>query len=398
MRISTSQLNRMGVNAMLEQQAQASRTQLQLSTGKRILSPSDDPAGAARILELKQAISAQGQYQDNATTLEARLNREEGALIGVGNLLQRVRELAIQGNNDTQNDTTRTAIATEVRQRLDELLALANTRDVNGEYLFAGFQRRTQPFATTTAGFSYAGDQGQRFLQVGPERQVADGDSGAEVFMAVRNGNGTFAVAAAAGNSGSGVISPGTVVDPTAWVPDTYTLSFVTGSTYEVRDSGGGLVTSGGYTDGAAIAYNGIEIAVSGTPAAGDEFTVAASSNQDIFTTLQNLATALEGPSQGGAASAAFHNAVSGVLADLDGAEANINEIRTRIGARLNAIEAEIDNNEAVTLQLNTSLSELEDVDFAEAVSRLNLQLTALQAAQQTYIRVQGLSLFNFLT
>lgn len=402
MRISTGQIQLQGIAAVLEQQAQLTKTQLQLSTGKRVLTPADDPAAASLGLELNQTLAVTQQYQANADSAKTRLGNEEVVLDSVTALLQNVRTLAVQANNATLGAENRAAIAVEVRQRVEELLGYANSRDGNGEYLFAGHQGQTQPFASTPGGtFTYSGDQGQRYLQIGPTRQLAVGDSGTEVFQTVRNGNGTFVTNYNAGNSGSGVINPGTVNG--TFVPDTYTLTFTQvlstdPITYTVtRASDSATVASGSYTSGGAISFAGVQTGVSGTPANGDTFTVTPSANQDIFTTLQNLANALTAPTSAAGAQAKLNNNINRALTDIDQALGNILEVRAQVGARLNAIDAQKDLNSAFTLEVQKTLASVQDIDYAEAASRLNSQLIALQAAQQTYVKVQGLSLFDFL-
>lgn len=403
MRISTSQLHRAAVSAMLDQQAEISRTQEQLATGRRILRPSDDPAGSARILGLQEAQSTTEQYQENAQMARSRLGLEEASLVSVGNILQRVRELAIQGNNDTLSSEDRDSIAQEVRRQLDGLLALANTRDANNEYIFAGYQGFTQPFSATAAGgFNYAGDDGQRFLQVGPSRQMAIGDSGTEVFRAIKNGNGTFTTNSNPANNGSGVIDPGTVDG--SFVADTYTIAFTQALptdpiTYSVTGVTSGVVIAAGtpYSDGADISFNGVRLRISGTPADGDSFTVSPSVNQDLFTTVQNLAQTLENGAGDAASRAQFRNAMNRFLADVDQGMENILAVRSRVGARLNALDEQQNLNEDFLLQIQSTISQIRDLDYAEAASRMNLQLIGLEAAQQTFVRVQGLSLFNYL-
>lgn len=251
MRISSSQLYSQGLNAILNQQADLARTQLEVATGKRILAPSDDPAGAKRILDLNEALSLTRQFQSNADAAVSRLGTEDGVLSSVTNILQRVRELAILGNNVTVDPANRASLAVEVRERLGEMLGLANATDGKGEHLFGGFSSRTKPFVADGAGgFTYNGDQGARRVQIAPEVRVGDGHSGTEVFQSILNGNGTFATREGTLNAGSGVIDPGTVIDLGAWVPDTYTITFTTAADFEVRDGAAALVTSGTYTSG----------------------------------------------------------------------------------------------------------------------------------------------------
>jgi flagellar hook-associated protein 3 FlgL len=401
MRISTNQMQQQGVNSMLEQQALLAKTQLQVSTGKRILTPADDPAAAAQVLSLIQEKEVTGQYQSNADAANWRLSLEDQTLSGVGDLLQRVRGLAVQANNASLNNENRVSIAQEVRQRLDELLGLANVKDANNEYLFSGYQGGTRPFSQNAAGgFTYSGDEGQRYLQIGPTRQVAVGDSGTEVFRAIRNGNGAFTTQENPLNTGSGVIDPGTATS--GFVQDTYTLAFTQALptapiTYTVTGAVSGVVTSGTYTSGSSIAFNGAQTKVTGTPANGDSFTVTPSANQDVFTTLQSFVKALETPVSGVASQAHLNNAINRTIIDLDQGLGNILDVRAKVGARINAIDAQKGINDGFKLQVQTTLSSLQDLNYAEAVSRLNLQLTGLQAAQQSFIKIQGLSLFNFI-
>jgi len=401
MRISTNQLQQQGINSMLEQQGKLSKTQLQVSTGRRILTPADDPAASSQVLGLTQQKEVTAQYQANADAARARLSLEESTLVGVGDLLQRVRELAVQANNAPLSNSDRASIAQEVRQRLDELLSLSNTKDGNNEYLFAGYQGLTQAFTPNAAGsFDYNGDEGQRYLQIGPNRQVAVGDSGTSVFRTIRNGNGIFTTQENVANAGTGIINPGTVNG--TFVPDTYTLAFIQvlptdPVTYTVTGVASGLVVSGTYTSGSSISFNGVQTSVTGTPVNGDSFSITPSANQDIFTTVQNFALGLETAISTPAGQAHFNNTMNRTLIDLDRSLDNVVDIRTRVGSRLNATDSQKDFNDSFKLQLQETLSNLQDLDYAEAVSRLNLQITGLQAAQQAFVKIQGLSLFNFL-
>lgn len=398
MRVSTSQMFNLGLNAILSQQSGVAKTQLQVATGKRILTPSDDPAGAKQILDLNETLELTRQYQINADTATSRLALEDSVLDGVTNLLQRVRELAIQGNNSTLTGADRQAIARELEERLGELLGLANTRDANDEYLFAGFSTRTRPFATDGAGnFTYNGDQGQRELQVGPSYRVADGDSGTRVFQAILNGNGTFSTSESPANTGTGVVGAGSVVDPTAWIPDTYTISFLSATNFEVRDSSAGLVASGVYATGATISFNGIAVDFQGDPAAGDGFTVSPSVNQDVFRTVQNLIDTFNAANSTTVGQTQLHNAVNRFLTDVDQAVENVLQVRAGVGARLNAIDSEMEVNADFEVQIQADLSAVENADLSELITRLNQQLGTLQAAQLSFAQLQNLSLFNYI-
>jgi flagellar hook-associated protein 3 FlgL len=402
MRISTNQIYSQSLNAMLDQQSGLNHTQLQVSTGRRILTPADDPIQAAHTLDLSQALETNKQFQLNADTASYQSRLEESTLGGVTDLLQRVRELAVQGANATQTNETRRYIAAEVRGRLDELLAQANTRDANGEYLFAGYQGQTQPFARSGTGFSYSGDQNKRYLEIGPGIQVVARDSGADVFQTIRNGNGVFTTLDNPANTGTGIIDPGSASN--TFVSDTYTITFTQvlptdPITYAVTGAVSGVVVPAGtaYTDGAEITFNGVTTFIKGIPANGDSFTLSPSTNQDIFTTLQNLVNTLEAGVGDPASQTRFSNGMNRVLTDIDQDMGGILEIRGQLGGRLNTIDSQKDANDAFSANLEQTLSGVQDLDYAEASSRLNRQLLGLQAAQQAFVKVQGLSLFNFL-
>ena len=191
MRIGTLNMFQQGVNAIIDRQNDIFRTQQQLSSGKRINRPSDDPSGAAQLLGLSKSLKVTDQHQRNIDSVSSRLELEDSSLAGVGDALQRARELTVQGLNDTNGPVARAGIAKEIRQILDQVKGLANRTDATGEYLFAGFKGQSAPFSDNGAGvFSYTGDQGQRLVQVGAARQIADGNSGFDVFMKIPAASG----------------------------------------------------------------------------------------------------------------------------------------------------------------------------------------------------------------
>ena len=397
MRVSTLGSYANGLTAMQRLQAALDQTQRQISSGRRILTPSDDPLASARAVDLRESIGRLEQFDRNANMANNRLLQEESSLGSVNNVLQRVRELALQANNATQNSESRQLIAVEMRQRLDELVQIANQKDGSGNYMFAGNLESTTPVTRVGGTFTYNGDQGQRFIQIGEGRQVADGDSGAAVFFKIRGGNGSFTTSPAPANTGSGVLGPGSVVDPGAWDQDQYTVRFIDPNNYEVLDSAGGVVSTAAFQNGDTLTFSGIEFSLTGQPEAGDEFTVAPSPYQDIFSTVDQLATALESGASGAASLAATSNQINASLQNIDQAIGNILDVRIQVGSRLAAIESQVDSNGAFKLNYQDTLASIEDLDYAEVLSRLSLEATTLEAAQKSFLRTQSLSLFNYL-
>jgi len=295
MRISTSSIHHAAITSLLSQQSVLSKTQTQIASGKRVQTPADDPVAAVHIMELQRSLAESDQFDQNATMAKNRLTLEEQALADANTLMQRVRELTIQGSNAPVDPASRRMLAQEVRGHLKELMDIANRRDANGEYLFSGYATQTQPFAANSGAISYFGDQGNRVLQIGQDQRVGDGHSGQDVFMNVTGGNGVFVTTAGAANTGNGVIASGTVVDPSQWVAGDYTLQFTSATgDYQILDSTATVVASGTYTANSAISFRGVNISMAGMPAQNDTFSIARSRPEDMFTTLNDLANTLD--------------------------------------------------------------------------------------------------------
>jgi len=402
-RVSTVRQHSAAIAQILKQQTALARTQEQVASGKRILTPADDPIGSTRVLAMEQQQSQLEQFGRNADIAAGRLGVTEQALADLGNLLQRTRDLTVQAGNGALDELSLKSVATELKSRAQELVDLANRRDTGGEYLFSGFSSQVQPFARSTSGVAYAGDQGVRQLQISSSQKMADSLTGDRVFMAVPEGNGTFAVTTGV-HTGSGTVDPGQVVDPSAWVEDDYTIEFTAPDTWRVLDGsgnplldGGGNPVTGTYVDGGAIAFNGVQVRVTGTPAAGDTFEIAPAGSESLFQTLDDLVSALTGSSSTAQQRSLQGSALSKALQQLDQGLSHVVDLRAEVGARLSSIDTAADVREDLKLQLAGSVSDLRDLDYAEAISRMNQQMTGLQAAQAAYTRIGQLSLFDYL-
>jgi flagellar hook-associated protein 3 FlgL len=433
-RVSTTTLFEQGVFNLQKAQFELFITQDQIASGRRVRTPADDPVAAARALEVQQAQAVTQQYLRNADSAQSALALSETALTSVTLLLQDVRTLAVNAGDGVLSDDELRSLAVELRGRYQELLGLANSTDGSGQYLFSGYQGATRPFAETAPGsVAYLGDQGARLIQISASRQVAVSDAGSEVFQQIKNGNGTFVTAAPAANTGTGVVSPGTVTNPLAWDaagnPRDFTVVFHVDSTvdppvttYDIVDNVSNLsLTTGAapapgpflrtYTDGETILFSrqappdtnpvafdyGAELSVSGAPADGDTFTVQASTNEDVFTTLYNLIVALETAQRTPAGNARLANDLNTALSNLDRDLDNILQVRASIGIRLREADDTQSSQGELVGQYETTLSELRDLDYAKAASDLARQQLTYEAAQQTFARVQGLSLFNYI-
>jgi len=559
MRISSIQAFNNGVSGLGRNYSNLIRTQEQISSGNRILTPADDPVASVRLLQLEQQQAVLKQYSDNLTAAKNSLTQEETTLNSVNTVLQRVRELAVRAGGGSLSSEDRNSIAKELAEREAELLNLMNSRNARGEYLFAGNLGKTEPFVRNPDGtYSYFGDEGQRTLQVASSTNVAINDNGRRLFEAVTNanrvanGNGVnnpalpspplpaTTIPAVPANEQRVFISPGLVEDNRAFNSDfrggePYSLAFVSGTEFRIYDASGADVTSeipgGGKIDplvngGNVINFRGMRFqldvvlkegdnaldldnlladiqppATAGSPgigthsftlqsastdfavtrastngsaavvaggnivnqavfdsqfptsgvvlrftddsnyevyaqpvgpnspvlatgtvtgpypatftvygaafsisgpaaaAGGDEFGVQPQFQEQrgILNTISRLRQALESSPTSPAGNLAVRDEVAIALKNLDNGMGKVLEVQTEIGARLNLIETTGTDNEDVTLVNKSVQAELRELDYAEALSRLSFQTIILEAAQQSYVKIAGLNLFNQL-
>jgi flagellar hook-associated protein 3 FlgL len=381
------------INAL---ESNINQTQNQLSSGLQFTTASQDPTAAGSVNNYDQALAQSEQYGTNATSAQTNLNTEDSALSQVQTQLQSLRDLALEANGGILTSSNLSAIATQAVQIQNTLLSVANTTNGNGEYIFSGFDAQTQPFTLSAAGATYNGDQGQRQVQIAAGQTVADGDNGDVVFNQIKTGNGTFTVSPAAGNTGSGVVGATTVSNPAAYNGGTYAITFTAPGTYQVTQ-GATVVTTGSYSEGGTIAFNGVQVTLSGQPATGDSFTLAPSTNQSLFTTVQNLINALQTGSTSPTASTALSNSISSAINNIDQALNQTSNVQASVGGRLNSITTQQSVATSQQTQLQQSITNLQGLDYASAVTILDQQNTTLSAALQAYTMTQGLSLFKFL-
>ncbi len=281
-----------------------------------------------------------------------------------------------------------------MQQQLQDLLSVGNRKDSYGNYLFAGTAAGTAPFSQSGGTISYSGSNTVNQVQISSTQRISSGDTGASIFMNIAAGNGTFTTAAGAANTGAASVAPGTVTNAAAWVPDTYTIKFTNSSQYVVTNSGGTQVAAGTYNAGDSIAFNGISVPISGTPAASDTFTVAPAGKASVFSTLNGLIATLNNTSLNNGQIA---SQIATALQQIDGAVTNMSDVGASVGARINSITSAQSTEQSTQTNLQTQVSNLSDVDYAAAITRLSTEELSLQAAQQSYASIAKLSLFNYI-
>jgi flagellar hook-associated protein 3 FlgL len=375
-----------------------SQTQNQISTGLSFTKASQNPVAAGSVNNLNQALSQNQQYQTNANSAQTSLSTEDNALSQVQTQLQTLRGLALQANSGGITSQNLQAIATQAVQVQNTLLSLANTQDGNGQYIFSGYSTQTQPFSLTAAGTQYAGDQGTPQAQIAAGLTVASGDSGNTVFNQIKTGNGTFVVTPYTGNTGTGVVGATTVSNATgSYAGGSYAITFGANGAYSVTNAANTVVASGTYTDGQSIAFGGVQVTLSGTPNSGDIFNLTPSTNQGVFTSVQQLITALQSNPSTAVQKAQFGNSITAALNNIDQALGQTADVRASVGGRLNTITTQLSIAGSQQTQLQQSISSLQGLDYASAISSLDSQNTTLSAALQAYTITQGLSLFKYI-
>ncbi len=394
MRISTGQIFQQGLTAMLNQQNELVKTQQQIASGKKFTSPADDPVAAVQILNFERESNLLGQYLTNAQTATNKLSAEESVLKGVTNVLQRVRELAVQGLSDTYSQSDRADIAQEIKQLNEELLSLANTKDASGNYMFSGFSSNTQPY--TSVGASYAGDEGQRNIQVGPDVLIETNDPGNAIFEA------EFSQTVVTDNVGpSSATLNITAIGVNNIISPAVTVSFATPDTLTISDGTNNAVVTP-YVAGQSVVLSDLDVnfpeltlQLDGALSNGDSYTLETQTtpSNTVFNTVNAFADALIGDAVGSNDSPNNGDFLTNISTVLE----TVIDTQAKIGARMNLVEQQETISTELSISVQETLSGIQDLDLAEAISRLTIQSTALQAAQQTFSRVQGLSLFNFL-
>lgn len=329
MRISTSQIFDAGTLNIQRNQSEVFKTYNQISTGRRILTPADDPVAAAQALVVTQSDSVNNIYIDNQGAASDRLKLLETQLTSATGTIQNILEKAVQGGNSgTLSDADRKSIAADMRQQLSQLLSTANSQDGSGLYMFSGYKSNVQPFTSATDPLNvnapatlappqdslnpyvtYHGDQGQQALQVDASNTMNVAENGSDVFMRVSDSNGNL---------------------------------------------------TGG----------------------------------SVFDTIKNMIDTLEKPI---ATNPTFQTDFNKSLGDLHSILDNTVRVRSSVGARLAELDALGLAASGLTLQYSETLSNLQDLDYAKAISDFTKQQTNLEAAQKSFAQISSLSLFKLL-
>ncbi len=404
MQISTLSLYQQGIASIDAAQAQLAQTQEEISTGKMVNVPADNPVAAAQILATSDSQSINTQYASNQSTAQTLLSQTDSTLSQVTSVLQNVNTTLVSANNSSLSAANRQSLATTLQSQLQSLVALANTQSAQGTYLFGGYQASSPPFVQSAAGVQYTSDDGVRSIPVSSSRNMPVSVSGDTVFQRVRTGNSVFTTGAALTNTGSAQIDTGQVTTPASLTGDSYSIQFsVSGgqTTYSVTNTTTGQsvaapAASNAYTSGSAISFDGMQMTVSGAPANGDTFTVAPSQNQSVFTSIQQAITMLQTSASGTSGTGAL-GGISTSLKNVQNAIAQVSSVQAGVGAQENELTTLGTMNTALNLQDTTTISQLQSTNLASAATNLAEQQTVLTAAEQSFSDITNSDLFTYL-
>jgi flagellar hook-associated protein 3 FlgL len=407
MRISTGQLYDRSIQAVLENQADLSDIQRQLSSGKKLLRPSDDPVGAAQVIRLTEEIDLLTQYKKNSNLLTNSLEQEETVLSGVNNAMDRARVLMIQSGNGIISAEDKKAIAIEIGQIRDQVFDLMNSRNSNGEYIFAGFQSALPAFSfdasATGNKYNFEGDGGQNDIQVSDTVNLQMNNSGLDVFENVLARLQPSITGSVGATSASFNMQAQSAFDKfhnenyDAVTPanNDFQISIISATQVQITNVGTGAVLDTlDYSSGNAFLYKGLEFDITGTTGDTVNFQLDVPEKKNIAETLNEFVNVLNNKN---IANSDFDDALADAITGLDNSKTSIGNAVSKIGGRRNTADSIFGSNLDLEISNKAARSNIEEVDYAEAVSELSRQETALQAAQATFSRVTGTSLFDYI-
>ncbi|MCX2795876.1 flagellar hook-associated protein FlgL [Microbulbifer thermotolerans] len=398
MRISTVTVYEQSMSSMNRQQGEFLKVGQQIASGRRVVNPSDDPQAASQAVQVSQSLAITEQYTDARVSARNALSQEESILNGVSDAIASAKTLIVQAASDTLSDEDRVSVASELRGIYETLIGQANATDGNGRYLFGGYQDDSAPFVRSgTGNVIYVADNNSREVRIDASRLMPVADNGIEVFQSVTASAGYVAEADSA-NTGSVTFKGPNVVDetdPGYGGAFDITFSVVSGTaTYSIN---GGAPQP--YASGQALSFGGLTMILEGEPADGDRITVdlAQNMNTDLFATFEKALSILEQPASTDSEKAARANTLNTVMREFDNSLDNVLTVRASVGARLNELDV-VDSVAANrTLNYQQELSDLVDLDYVEAIAEYSLRQVGLQAAQQAFVDIISLSLFDRL-
>jgi flagellar hook-associated protein 3 FlgL len=396
MRISSAASFDASIDTLMGRQRELAQAQQQLSSGKRVALPSDDPSAMARAERALAGLKRAETSQRAVDASRIAMTQTEQALADAGGLLQDVRDALVAAGDASYSDAERKSLAEKLRGLRTQLLAVANRSDGAGTFLFGGQGAAQAPFVDAPGGVQYAATSGQSVTEPGTGLPLTT--DGQAIWLSARTGNGVFETRAGAGVA-QAWIDPGQVTDPSAITGSTYTVKFSVAAgttTYAIlKDGLPTAVTAAAYVDGQNIAIDGMSFRVHGAPANGDNFQCKPAT--PTLTVFDALDKAVADLGQSGQTGAQRTQANSDNLRNLDAVMQPLQSARSLAGEYLNRIDSETSRIDDLKLARKAERSAAEDLDMVQAISAFQAQQTGYDAALKSYSMVQRLSLFQYL-
>lgn len=419
MRISSALYFQTGVNTINKQEGDLLHLFQQIGTGRRMITPADDPLAAAQSITLSQAQSMNQRFGENREIAMRALGETENVLDSVVTHLAGLKTRLIEAGNGALSDQDRAALAQVLAQSQETLMGAMNATDAAGRYIFGGSQGKSQPFTQVDGRYIYQGDTGDsaaRNIQVDHSRVIDVGNHGGDVFLRSAPGAMTFIHGGSAHNTGIAVVGSMQihapkkasqvqrlelqhVGDPEAgWQVQVHYLDEHNESTVATYEFDA--------TETPAVIdlkdEFGVSFQIKGAAKAGDQLyyqqakTLNGADELNLLNVLADVIDALEQPTKGDeAAQARLQNTLNQALQIIDINYDNVLTVRASVGSRMNELDSLENSGSVQSLQISKELSRLEDVDYYTATTQLSLRKMALEAASMAFIKIQGTSLFS---
>ncbi|MDD4862962.1 MAG: flagellar hook-associated protein FlgL [Alishewanella agri] len=410
MRLTFNMQFSQSLNGILTAQQRMAKAETQLSRQTRILSPADDPAGAAKTLTLEQNKAQIEQYQSNSILLKNNLGLQETVLTNMRGAMDRLLTLSIASGNGTYSDEERSTVAAEIKNIQTQLLDIMNTRSPDGSYIFAGFQDKVVPYEFDSAAGKYVfnGDEGARSLQISPSIAVPSTSSGKLIFDEVFERFQTGPANVVAG-------SPDTVkIEVTsqkqfdnffrqqydALTPSNNQFSVALDGVgnYEFLKNGASLTppVTGPFTPGSPINFNGLTLTISGAAAAPGEvqFDLAPPQKTNILNAIDEFVTALNTPVTD---LDVLKRNIQDMLVSVENTSNNISATLAQLGGRINVTDGVFNLNADLLVTNQQYQADVSEVDLAAALTEIKRQEVALQATSQVFAKIGSTTLFDYL-
>lgn len=406
MRLTFNMQFNQSLNGILNAQQRMAKAESQLSKQTRILSPADDPAGAAKVLSLDQNKAQIEQYQTNSILLKNNLGLQETVLTSMRTSYDRISTLALASGNGTYTLEQRKAVAFELQNIQTELFDLMNTRSADGSYIFAGYQDKTPAYErnSDTGAFEFKGDDGNRAMQISQSISLPGNDSGKTIFDNVFTRFKPDTTATPAGAAVSVVnqnsfdafyLNQFDNLDPQN---NQYSLQIDATANYQLLRNGSALTppVTGQYTAGQPVEFSGVAFTFAADTALPTQvdFTLPAPEQTNILNTLQRYIDALNDPA---ISAEDLAPRLADTLQQVTATAGNVDSALANLGGRLNVVDSVFNTNADLLITNQSYKADISEVDLAAALTEIKRQEVALQAASQTFSKVNATTLFDYI-